>query len=86
MTILFGLIGVPEDAPQAVRDGLACRNVATRTGHCPGCGSTLELNRAQRRSLRRAMRRGGEVHAQFRHDDGCLAIAPATLAWMRRQQ
>lgn len=77
--ILYVLPEIREDWPAWVRQAIATRNVATTTGQCPGCGARYQQpNRAERRRLR-----GLVLHAAVHHEDGCPAIDPTALAWLR---
>ncbi len=64
--VLFVLPAIHEDASPAVKNGVALRNEATRTGRCPGCGAVAKLPRAPER--------GAVVEARMAHEDGCPAL------------
>jgi hypothetical protein len=78
MTGLYLGPEMSDNAPPIVKEGIARRALVWTAGGCP-CGATVPvLNRAQRR----AAGRGGVVHVTIQHNDGCAAIAPATVAWL----
>ena len=61
---------VPEDAPPALREGLARHHLSQQTGACP-CGARVSL--PPRRERRRAERSGEPLIALLRHRAGCPA-------------
>jgi hypothetical protein len=62
---------IPDDAPTAVREGLARRRLVNAGGTCP-CGARMQLpNRATRRQARRE---GRVTHVSIEHDDDCPAV------------
>ncbi len=63
---LHVLPSIPEDAPVALKNGLAMRNQASTTGRCPGCGAEVELDGP--------ITPDAVVHGVFRHDDDCPAL------------
>jgi hypothetical protein len=68
--IAVPLISIPESAPEAVREGVARRNIVNTGGTCP-CGARLVLpNRAERR---RAARTGRVLDVRVAHEPECLA-------------
>lgn len=78
---------VPDDAPHAVREGIARRRITMETGHCP-CGAVRTgPNRAQRRQMARdrAAGRAQVWHLEVLHENDCPAIdatlEAAILAW-----
>lgn len=73
---------IPEDAPHAVREGLARRALVNAGGRCP-CGATAPtMNRAMRRKARKA---GGILKVTVEHEHGCPAgtaeLVAAVRAW-----
>jgi hypothetical protein len=71
---LFVVPAIPDDAPIAVREGLARRRLATVTGRCPCGAERPRLNREQRRAI--AQRKGGHVGiADIAHESDCAAIS-----------
>lgn len=61
-------VAIPEDAPEALREGLARRAIVNRGGTCP-CGARMVLpNRAQRRAGATTL--NVDVH----HEDDCPAV------------
>ncbi|MCX6463788.1 MAG: hypothetical protein NTW05_09365 [Pseudonocardiales bacterium] len=72
---------IPEDAPSAVREGIARRRIVNAGGTCP-CGARLRL---PGRADRRRARRHGEVlrSAPARHADDCPAADDVLAAAMR---
>jgi hypothetical protein len=61
---------VPEDAPAAVREGIARRRLVALTGVCP-CGARAVLpSRKERRAARRA---GRVAWVLIEHESGCPA-------------
>ena len=74
------LTDVPDDAPEAVKEGVARRNIVNLGGVCP-CGATMppKPNRAQRRA--------GILHLAVVHEDDCPAcddtILEAIRGWKR---
>ncbi len=66
---------IPDDAPPAVREGLARRAIVNRGGTCP-CGARAVLpNRAERRR-----NRGQVLRVAVWHEPGCPAGDEALLA------
>lgn len=81
---MFVVTAIPDDAPAAVREGIARRRLATLNGVCP-CGAVRpRLTRQQRRAIQRGRFHG---HAAIEHEDGCPAIdatlVPLVRAWLR---
>ncbi|GAA2546424.1 hypothetical protein [Pseudonocardia hydrocarbonoxydans] len=71
---------IPEDAPPAVREGIARRRITNTGGTCP-CGARACLpNRATRR---RAKRRGEMTRVHVEHAVDCPATDEALDAAMR---
>lgn len=73
---------IPDDAPEAVREGLARRAVVDSGGVCP-CGASV---RQPSRQARRRARRGDEVlRLTAEHELDCPAItgvlAARIIAW-----
>jgi hypothetical protein len=73
---------IPEDAPQAVREGLARRAVVNGGGDCPCGASWPRPNRAQRRKLEdpAALLRVDVVHAED-CPAGTELLLAAVRAW-----
>jgi hypothetical protein len=83
-TIAFVPPHVPNDAPDAVREGIARRRITAVDGECP-CGARLVLpNRAERR---KAARTGQATRITGEHEDDCAvvdaALVAAVKAWKR---
>ena len=79
-TYAFLLPHIPDDAPDAVREGLARRRITAVEGTCP-CGARLVLpNRAARRAAKRA---GQVLDVHVEHEDDCPAITDALQRWQR---
>jgi hypothetical protein len=73
---------IPDDAPTAVREGLARRRIVMTTGTCP-CGARLtQPNRAQRRAMQRKADQVWQVDVD--HETGCPAIDAVLLEAIRR--
>lgn len=82
-TYAFVLPRIPDDAPEAIREGVARRRITTLDGKCP-CGARLVLpNRAQRR---RAARTGVAVGVTVQHQDECPATDDVLIAAIREWQ
>ena len=83
-TVAFVLPTVPDEAPEAVREGLARRRITAIEGRCP-CGGRLIL--PNREARRRAKRTGEEIRMRVEHEDDCPAIddtlIPAIREWKR---
>lgn len=61
---------VPEDAPPAVREGLARRALVARSGRCP-CGAQVAMpSRAERRAAQRAAQ---PMRRPVEHEHDCPA-------------
>jgi hypothetical protein len=77
MRALVLLLPVPDEAPAAIREGLARRNVVNCGGTCP-CGAVLRLPN-------RAARRAGVTDVSIIHEDDCPAsddtLRPALAEW-----
>jgi hypothetical protein len=77
--------GIPDAAPQLVREGIARRRLVVTGQPCP-CGATLTLPSRQQR--RAAQRRGEVLHIAIRHADDCPAgdeiLLPALARWTAR--
>lgn len=78
---------IEEDAPHAVREGIARRRLVMTTGACP-CGARMTgPNRAQRRQIARDRREhtAGVWRVEIRHENDCPAVdgnlAAAIEAW-----
>lgn len=70
---------IPDNAPAAVREGLARRRLTVTTGSCP-CGAVLRL--PPRRERRAAARSGRALHVRIEHEDDCPAVtANIERAW-----
>ncbi len=70
--ILFVLPNIPDEGSEALKNGLAIRNQATRTGVCPGCGETADTTAEGFEA--------GAVHVvNFGHADGCPALLQGFL-------
>ena len=70
---------VPDDAPPAVREGIARRNIVNNGGTCP-CGARMVLpSRAERR---RAKKQRRPVPVNVEHEHGCPAATEAIVAAM----
>ncbi|GGM53589.1 hypothetical protein ACFFX1_54815 [Dactylosporangium sucinum] len=86
--VLFIVPVVPDDAPPAIREGLARRRIATISGTCPCGSSTVQLTRQQRRARQRqaAKRHGNVIRGVFEHAADCpandLTIFPLLRAWL----
>jgi hypothetical protein len=63
---LYVLPSIPDGARQTVKNGLAIRNAASRTGRCPECGAQGELSGPDAAGL---------LHLTFRHDIGCRVFS-----------
>jgi hypothetical protein len=82
-TVAFVLPRIPDDAPEAIREGVARRRITAIDGKCP-CGAQLVLpNRAARR---KAARTGTPIHMRVEHEDDCPAIDDALDEAIRRWQ
>jgi hypothetical protein len=80
-TVAFLLPSVPDDAPDAVREGIARRRITAVEGTCP-CGAGLILpNRAARRAAKRA---GGQIRMTVEHEPDCPAVDETLIAAIRR--
>jgi hypothetical protein len=63
---VFLLPTVPDDAPEDLKNAIAVRNAATRTGTCPGCGAE-----GQRHSDRHEP---WLAHLVFEHEPDCIVF------------
>jgi hypothetical protein len=79
-TYAFLLPTVPDQAPEAVREGLARRRITAVTGRCP-CGGRLTL--PNRKERRRATRSRRPVHLRVEHENDCPAIDDTLTAALR---
>jgi hypothetical protein len=66
VSTLFVLPSIPDDAPEALKDGLAIRNACAVEGRCPVCG--VEPDLVADRKL------AGVWHLVFRHEDECPGL------------
>jgi hypothetical protein len=71
---------IPDDAPQAVREGLARRAVVNGGGDCPCGASWPRPNRAQRRKLKEP---GALLEVHVVHAEDCPAGTELLLAAVR---
>jgi hypothetical protein len=79
--VAFVLPRIPDDAPEAIREGVARRRITAIDGKCP-CGAQLVLpNRAARR---KAARTGEQIRMTVEHEDDCPAVDEALIAAIRR--
>lgn len=79
--VAFVLADPPEDAPPAVREGVARRNLVATGGTCP-CGAQFTMpNRAERR---RNTRRGVPCHVDVQHEQSCPAVDETLTAAIAR--
>jgi hypothetical protein len=62
---LFVLPEIPDDAPEALKNGLAIRNAANVAGVCPDCGARGEITGPDEH---------GFMHLTFEHEAGCGAF------------
>jgi hypothetical protein len=62
---VYVLPSIPDDAPEAYKQAVAIRNVASRTGVCPECGVRGELTGPDRHGI---------MHLTFLHEDECRAL------------
>jgi len=73
---------IPDDAPQAVREGLARRAVVNEGGTCPCGASWPRPNREQRRKLKAP---GALLRVDVEHEGDCPAgtelLVAAVRAW-----
>ena len=63
--VMFVLPEIPDGATAALKNALAIRNTATRSGECPSCGATATVTRELSPGVR---------EARMEHEDGCLAL------------
>jgi hypothetical protein len=63
--VLLALPSIPDDAPEAVKNGLAIRNAASASGVCPNCRAKGELTGPD------AL---GFFRITFRHETSCRAL------------
>lgn len=74
MNALVIVPDIPDEAPDAVREGIARRRIVATGGTCP-CGAVLRLpNRAQRRAT------DGVFDVTVRHENDCPAVTGTLLA------
>jgi hypothetical protein len=74
--VAFLLAHAPESAPEAVKQGIALRNVVA-TGDPCACGARMVMpNRAARR---RAARLGEIMNVTIEHEDDCPAVTSNLL-------
>jgi len=63
---LYVIPAISDEADPKVKDGLAIRNAATRTGQCPRCGARVEIIVAPSP--------GTVGEARMQHEDWCPAL------------
>jgi len=71
---------IPDDAPQAVREGLARRAVVNEGGACPCGAGWPRPNREQRRKLKEP---GALLRVDVEHAEDCPAGTELLLAAVR---
>lgn len=66
-SVLLFLPEVPESASEAIKDGIAARNIVATTGRCPACGECCV-------PWPPAVEAGTLSVVRFEHRDGCVAL------------
>jgi hypothetical protein len=73
---------IPDDAPEAIQEGITRRALVNGGGQCPCGASALWPNRAERRAAARA---GRVLHIEIDHEHDCPAsdavLVPRMRAW-----
>jgi hypothetical protein len=63
--VLFVLSSIPDDATPQIKNALAIRNAASRSGACPSCGAVVQVKQFGPRLYR----------GRFEHQPGCAVLA-----------
>lgn len=64
--VMFVLPGTPDAASPALKNGVAIRAVASRTGRCPSCNAEMVVEVDPTPET--------VGHARMAHEDGCPAL------------
>jgi hypothetical protein len=63
--VLFVLSSIPDDATPQIKNALAIRNAASRSGRCPSCRAVVRVEQLGPRIYR----------GRFEHKPGCAVLA-----------
>lgn len=69
---------IPDDAPVELKNAIAVRNEASRTGRCPGCGAEMQLDGP--------LISGAVGSATMYHENECVAHDDAIRDLARRNR